>query len=390
MLGDGTILRLFVSQAFAVSFILLLLPLRNPGRRSVLFVVSGALIITIMNGILILFLGISFYIRFYVLTLTLPYIFLGLAFSAFKGARFIFVILTIQVIGNVAIINGLLASYLFYGKNNPFIDTAARVLTYLIFLPILITYIRPTYITMTEQIKKGWWMLNSALILSYALAYFTLFFPDAVFNRPEYFIHAYIGTVLSLLIYAIIFYLFIEIQTKISVERDKQVLSTQVSSLTKATAAITTIAYKDSLTGLNNRYSLYKEMNKHIHNNEAFLIVFIDLNNLKQINDSYDHSTGDAYLKQFAKALQNIVQHRGKVYRFAGDEFICLMMNEETDFDTQHFKQAIAKEMIMEVPYYGISLGLARYPEDGMKSDELIKLADQAMYVEKRKLQKVI
>ncbi len=384
MLGDGTILRLFVSQAFAVSFILLLLPLKIPVRRSVMFVVIGAIIITVMNGMLILFLGISFYIRFYVLTLTLPYILLGLSFSSLKGAKFIFVILTIQVIGNVAIINGLLASYLFYGENNPFIDTAARVLTYLIFLPILLNYIRPTYITMTKEIEKGWWMLNSALIMSYALAYFILFVPDVVFNRPEYFIHAYIGIVLSLLIYGIIFYLFIEIQTKINVERDKKLLSTQVSSLAKETAAITTIAYKDSLTGLDNRYSLYKAMNKHIQNKKSFLIVFIDLNNLKQINDSFDHSTGDAYLRQFAKALQTIVHQRGDVYRFAGDEFICVITNEETNFDIQHFKQAMAKEMIMDVPYYGISLGIARYPKDGLSSDDLIKLADQAMYVEKR------
>lgn len=384
MLNDGTILRLFVSQAFTMLYILLMLPLKKPKRRSLILAILGSIIITSINSLIIQFAGISFYIRFYLLTLTLPYIILGLCFSVFKGAKFIFIVLTTQLFGTVAIINGLLASYIFYGENNPLIDTAARVFTYLIFLPVVIKLIRPTYIKMTEVLKKGWWMLNSALIMSYALTYFILFVPDAVFYRPVYFYHAYIGTILSLLIYAIIFYLFLEIQTKTKVERDKQLLSTQVTSLEKETAAISTIAYKDSLTGLNNRYSLYKQLNEYINNKQEFLVVFIDLDNLKMINDTYDHSTGDTYLKQFAKALQNAVGKQGDVYRFAGDEFICLITNISDGFDSEDFKKSVSNEMVMEKPYYGISLGFAHYPSDGQDADDLIKYADREMYLEKR------
>lgn len=384
MLNDGTILRLFVSQAFTVLYILLMLPLKKPKRRSLILAILGSIIITSINSLIIQFAGISFYIRFYLLTLTLPYIILGLCFSVFKGAKFIFIVLTTQLFGTVAIINGLLASYIFYGENNPLIDTAARVFTYLIFLPVVIKLIRPTYIKMTEVLKKGWWMLNSALIMSYALTYFILFVPDAVFYRPVYFYHAYIGTILSLLIYAIIFYLFLEIQTKTKVERDKQLLSTQVTSLEKETAAISTIAYKDSLTGLNNRYSLYKQLNEYIQNKQEFLVVFIDLDNLKMVNDTYDHSAGDTYLKQFAKALQNVVGKQGDVYRFAGDEFICLITNIADGFDSEDFKKSVSNEMVMEKPYYGISLGFAHYPSDGQDADDLIKYADREMYLEKR------
>ena len=384
MLNDGTILRLFVSQAFTMLYILLMLPLKKPKRRSLILAILGSIIITSINSLIIQFAGISFYIRFYLLTLTLPYIILGLCFSVFKGAKFIFIVLTTQLFGTVAIINGLLASYIFYGENNPLIDTAARVFTYLIFLPVVIKLIRPTYIKMTEVLKKGWWMLNSALIMSYALTYFILFVPDAVFYRPVYFYHAYIGTILSLLIYAIIFYLFLEIQTKTKVERDKQLLSTQVTSLEKETAAISTIAYKDSLTGLNNRYSLYKQLNEYINNKQEFLVVFIDLDNLKMVNDTYDHSAGDTYLKQFAKALQNVVGKQGDVYRFAGDEFICLITNIADGFDNEDFKKSVSNEMVMEKPYYGISLGFAHYPSDGQDADDLIKYADREMYLEKR------
>jgi len=384
MLQDGTVLRLIVSQAFALYFILLLLPLKRPGRRSVFLILLGALVIIMVNALIIMILGISFYIRYYLVTLTVPYILLGLHFAAFKGAKFVFVILTVQIIGNVAILNGLLASYLFYGENNPFIDTLARALTYVIFLPVLLRFIRPTYMVMTEVIKKGWWVLNGALMVSYVLAYFILFVPDAVFNRPIYFFHAYIGMVLSLFIFAIIFYLFIEIQTKIVIERDKLDLTTQVSSLTKATEAMTLIAHKDALTGLKNRYALFQEMKGYIATQRAFLIVFIDLNNLKLINDAYDHSTGDAYLTQLALALKRVVGDQGHVYRFAGDEFICLITHEPTRFNAKDFKAAVATYMVMEVPYYGMSLGIAHYPSDGLNAEDLIKQADAAMYVDKR------
>jgi diguanylate cyclase (GGDEF)-like protein len=389
MFDDGTLLRLFVSQAFTIYFILLLLPLKKPGIKSKALAVLSAFTITLLNALVIVFFGISLYIRFYLLTLTLPYIILGLFFSSLKGAKFIFIILTIQVIGTVAIINGLLASYVFFGDNHPIIDTTARILTYLGFLPIVIKFIRPTYVKMIEVVNKGWWMLNSALIISYALAYFILFVPNSIFNRPEYFIHGYIGIFLSLLIYVIIFYLFIEIKMKTDFEHDKQILSTQVKSLTQETAAIKTIAYIDSLTGLFNRYSLYKQMDKLIHLKQEFIVVFIDLDKLKQINDSFDHSTGDTYLRKFSITLKKIVDNHGEVYRFAGDEFICLITNVDNGFDRENFKRNITKEMKMDVPYYGISLGLTYYPSDGLSSDDLIKLADQEMYVEKKAKQNI-
>lgn len=385
MVSDGTLLRLFLSQVFTIYFIVLLLPLKQPRRKNMVLVLAGAGIIIAINGWLIHVFGMTFYVRFYFVTLTLPYILLGLSFSLFKGAKFIFVVLTIQVISNVATLNGLLASYLWHKEDQPWVDTVTRVASYLVFYPILIRFIRPTFMKMAEVMERGWWMLNGALLVSYALAYFILFVPSPVFDRPGYFVHGYIGMVLSLLIYAIIFYLFREIQTKTDVERDKELLSTQVTSLVKETAAISTMAYNDSLTGLYNRYSLYQQMNQYMQRNHKFLVVFIDLNNLKYINDSYGHSVGDAYLKRFSNALQQSIPSQANAYRFAGDEFVCLIAGADADavFAGERFKQSIAKQMIMDVPYYGISLGLSSYPEDGENADELIRCADQAMYVDK-------
>jgi diguanylate cyclase (GGDEF)-like protein len=381
---DSTIIRLILSQAFLVFYVILLIPLREPIKRSKIIVIVSATVITLMNSLLIIELGLLFYIRFYVLSLTLPYLILLHFIAVSKGAKLLFAFLTIQVVSNFSIINGLLASYMFYGENNPIIDTIFRLITLTLFLPIVYKYIRPTYLKMVKVLNKGWWILNGALILSYAQAYYILFVPDPIFFRPEYFVHAYLGIILSLLIYAIIYFLFIEIQLKTSTEQDKQLLYFEVESLAVQSAEITSIAYVDSLTGIKNRYSLFRNLDQLIEKKQDFILFFIDLNDLKEINDSYNHSKGDVYLKQFATALQKNVKDIGEVYRFAGDEFICIIHGNSILFSLDEFKEEIANDMIIDIKYHGFSLGIAHYPKNGLSSDELINFADQAMYEEKR------
>src|SRR5690606_1123390 len=146
-----------------------------------------------------------------------------------------------------------------------------------------------------------------------------------------------LGIFLSLLIYAIIYFLFIEIQLKTSTEQDKQLLYFEVESLAVQSAEITSIAHVDSLTGIKNRYSLFRKLDQLIEKKQNFILLFIDLNDLKEINDSYNHSKGDLYLKQFAMSLQNSVKDKGEVYRFAGDEFICIIPGDTIMFSLEAF-----------------------------------------------------
>jgi diguanylate cyclase (GGDEF)-like protein len=381
---DGTIFRFVLSQAIGLLYLLILTPIKESRWRSILAILLGTFVIAMINIVIINYIGVPFYTRFYILTLTLPCFIVFSFYAIYKGKKLLFSFLTYQVIGNVAIINGLFASYFFYGQNNPLIDGIARIITYVIFLPILIKVIRPMYLKMLKMLNQGWWILNSALILAYALAYYILFVPNTIFHRPEYFVHAYLGILLSFLIYAIIYFLFIEVQSKYIIERDKQRLFNQITSLSAESEVISSIAYKDSLTGIYNRHSLYKQMDQLTWNKQNFLVVFIDLDNLKEINDTYDHSKGDEYLKQFALAVQRTIKENGKVYRFAGDEFVCIITNDSMKFNNDSFKDCIAKEMTIDVPFLGLSLGLAYFPKDGMTPDELISFADQAMYSEKR------
>jgi diguanylate cyclase (GGDEF)-like protein len=169
-----------------------------------------------------------------------------------------------------------------------------------------------------------------------------------------------------------------------TIEVDKQLLSTKVRTLTDKSVKMTTIAYKDALTGLSNRYSLFTKMNQLIQSNQAFIVVFIDLDNLKMINDTYGHSKGDVYLKEFARSLQDTVNDQDNVYRFAGDEFVCLIEMDIATFKQTLFEEEVNRAIVMSIPFVGMSMGTAYYPNDGSNPDSLITKADQNMYVEKR------
>ena len=89
------------------------------------------------------------------------------------------------------------------------------------------------------------------------------------------------------------------------------------------------LAYIDNLTGLFRRIVFKNDLDiyieKHLRGNFYFSMLFIDVDGLKEINDSKGHKAGDKLLKQVAKVLQKSVRRYDKVYRYAGDEFIILV-----------------------------------------------------------------
>lgn len=148
--------------------------------------------------------------------------------------------------------------------------------------------------------------------------------------------------------------------------------------------SVNIIAFKDSLTGINNRYSLFRDMNTLIRRKSPFILLFLDLDDLKNINDTYDHSFGDQYLKYFAMISKQAVLQQGEMYRFAGDEFICLITKNLDEFDLTLLETTIKQEMSRKFSYNGVSIGMSCYPKDGLDPDTLIQNADQAMYGNKR------
>lgn len=153
----------------------------------------------------------------------------------------------------------------------------------------------------------------------------------------------------------------------------------------------------DSLTGLPNRSQLLNKMDIIINkNNELspkFSICFIDIDKFKSINDNYGHHAGDMLLKHITKVLSDFIRKDDLVARIGGDEFIILFdsLSDDNSIRTmlsrlsklaQNQSLIYTKEDVIE---FNFSLGLASYPKDASNIQDLIKVADKSMYLNKRR-----
>ena len=153
-------------------------------------------------------------------------------------------------------------------------------------------------------------------------------------------------------------------------------------------------AYYDSLTGLPNRLLAKDRLAEAIasakRNSSLVVLMFIDLDHFKKVNDTMGHEPGDQLLVQTANRLLDCVKDKGSVARLGGDEFIIIL----PDLDSPTQSNIIVEKILEEVaaPYYlsgkkvyiSASIGLTVYPNDGENPDDLMRHADTAMYQSKK------
>lgn len=154
-------------------------------------------------------------------------------------------------------------------------------------------------------------------------------------------------------------------------------------------------AKHDALTGLCNRRlfqdRLAVELGKSVRHNRLSVILLIDLDHFKTINDTLGHAVGDELLKEAASRLLASVRATDTVARLGGDEFVVLLgdIEEQSSID-QLAKILLDKlsqpfQLGQEKGYISASIGIAMAPVDGVDGDDLLKKADQAMYDAKRR-----
>ncbi|NDY74142.1 putative bifunctional diguanylate cyclase/phosphodiesterase [Desulfobacter hydrogenophilus] len=151
-------------------------------------------------------------------------------------------------------------------------------------------------------------------------------------------------------------------------------------------------AVHDSLTDLYNRAALKAISYQWITRDASpFLFLFIDLDNFKNINDSFGHALGDKLLIEVSQRLKQLVPEGSEIVRNGGDEFSVFIKKEPAGFNNSHLGHRIVSEI--SKPYYisglklriGCSVGISRYPEDGAGIEQLMVSADLAMYTAKKK-----
>lgn len=152
-------------------------------------------------------------------------------------------------------------------------------------------------------------------------------------------------------------------------------------------------AYKDVLTGLGNRLFLMDAVPAWIeeaHRGGAQLAVcFLDLDGFKLVNDTYGHKVGDLLLKKVAEKLTRSVP-RDCVVRLGGDEFVIVLRDVASREAVTHLLQELMQSINTAVCIegqdcsVGVSVGVGMFPEDGASLEELVQVADEAMYDVKR------
>ena len=155
-------------------------------------------------------------------------------------------------------------------------------------------------------------------------------------------------------------------------------------------ADITRLAYTDALTGLANRERMRSTLERLLLARQSgfhpTVLLLLDLDRFKAVNDTLGHQVGDELLKQVAQRIQRVVGSDGAVGRLGGDEFKVILANDNARRDAE----AIAKDIIHSAsqPYLiasapitiGCSIGIAVAPEHGQTVETLVRNADLALY----------
>jgi diguanylate cyclase (GGDEF)-like protein/PAS domain S-box-containing protein len=162
----------------------------------------------------------------------------------------------------------------------------------------------------------------------------------------------------------------------------------------KAEEKLERIAHYDVLTNLPNRVLLADRLNQAMaqcfRRNKSLAVAFMDLDGFKEINDNHGHNVGDELLIAVSHRMQGALREGDTLARIGGDEFIAVLVDLDNIEDSQPVLDRLLKAAAEPITLgddtmcVSASIGVTLYPQDGADADQLMRHADQAMYVAKQ------
>ena len=180
-----------------------------------------------------------------------------------------------------------------------------------------------------------------------------------------------------------------------SLKESKEGLKRYALEMESVNKKLQQTALSDALTGLPNRQLFNDRLSRAIElapkrGAKKLALVMMDLDNFKNINDSFGHPTGDDMLRQMADRLKPMLRLGDSLARMGGDEFTVILRDVAGEAEAMQFATLMQQRMCAPMSIQdkearvGVSMGIAMHPEHGLSADALIKHADLALYKAKQ------
>ena len=184
-----------------------------------------------------------------------------------------------------------------------------------------------------------------------------------------------------------------EVANREEVQRQKNELRRTNAEVSISNRALKTMAMEDQLTGLPNRRAgleaLDKAWSKSKRDGDSLLVMIMDIDHFKAVNDTYGHEAGDDVLRHTADAMKAAVRDYDEICRFGGEEFLVVCPGAGIEVAAQvgnRIRQAVEKNHVETDEFSGgvtISIGAAVLEDSVESPKDLVKLADEALYAAK-------
>jgi diguanylate cyclase (GGDEF)-like protein len=240
--------------------------------------------------------------------------------------------------------------------------------------------------------REMWlWSTSVMVMLLLTLGIASFAFPGLLQEVDEYYSFNLMQAVRGLVGLVLLFNVYTVYQ-QLQIRRMREELTVQLGALDRMEARtdeVFKLAILDPLTGLYNRRSgeqrLAEEVSRCKRNGLALTVMMLDVNGLKDVNDTCGHAAGDELIKYFAGRISKAIRGSDVAIRLGGDEFL-LLLPECRPEEVNHVLGRLS-QMKLEFGGRGFSItfsaGWADYKADE-SPDELLKRADEALYANKR------
>ncbi|PKM99517.1 MAG: hypothetical protein CVU78_05910 [Elusimicrobia bacterium HGW-Elusimicrobia-2] len=169
-----------------------------------------------------------------------------------------------------------------------------------------------------------------------------------------------------------------------------ELIQNKISSIivqTKALHKTIKLSNVDGLTGLYNHRFFHERMEKELYRAQQydmnFSLMILDIDDFKKFNDNHGHLAGDRHLKSMAKIMRFILRETDFIARYGGEEFAVILPEasiEGARIAAERIRKAVENQNFGEGLRSTVSIGIAAYPDHGVKKNDIIDKADKALY----------